>query len=134
MYGEFVLTDSPAELKVSLYVEYQCILERPKLEKGCQDMKWRLGDVYLLEKCQVPGTVPPGVVPVTGEALVGEASLPGAHSRATLGKNNIELWKGLQTQRLIGSAGASFKGLDTRQDAYNKELCSPGSLVNNPVI
>ena len=25
------------------------------------------------------------------------------------------------------------KGLDTRQDDYNKGICSPGSLVNNPV-
>jgi hypothetical protein len=24
-------------------------------------------------------------------------------------------------------------GLDTRQDDYNKGICSPGSLVNNPV-
>ena len=52
--------------------------------------------------------------------------------------------KGLQRQRLIGSAGAGFnkartitkasaKCLDTRQDDYNKGIGSPGSLVNNPV-
>ena len=52
--------------------------------------------------------------------------------------------KGLQRQRLIGSAVAGFNhvrtitkasatGLDTRQDDYNKGICSPGSLVNNPV-
>ena len=28
---------------------------------------------------------------------------------------------------------ASAKGLDARQDYYNKGICSPGSLVNNPV-
>ena len=28
---------------------------------------------------------------------------------------------------------ASAKGLDTRQDDYKKGICSPGSLVNNPV-
>ena len=28
---------------------------------------------------------------------------------------------------------ASAMGLDTRKDAYNKGMCSPGSLVNNPV-
>ena len=50
----------------------------------------------------------------------------------------------LQRQRLIGSAVAGFnnartitkasaKGLDTRQDDYNKQICSPGSLINNPV-
>ena len=54
------------------------------------------------------------------------------------------LIKGLERQRLIGSAGAGFNhartitkasatGLDTRQDDYNKGICSPGSLVNNPV-
>ena len=55
------------------------------------------------------------------------------------------LWaKGLQRQRLIGSAlvgfsnartitRASAAGFDTRQDDYNKGICSPGSLVNNPV-
>ena len=52
--------------------------------------------------------------------------------------------KGLQRQPLIGSAVAGFNdartitlafvtGLDTRQDDYNKGICSPGSLVNNPV-
>ena len=52
--------------------------------------------------------------------------------------------KGLERQRLIGLAVAGFnhartiinasaKGLDTRQDDYNKGICSPGSLVNNPV-
>ena len=52
--------------------------------------------------------------------------------------------KGLQRQHLIGSAVAWFynariipkasaKSLDTRQDDYNKGMCSPGSLVNNPV-
>ena len=52
--------------------------------------------------------------------------------------------KGLQRQRLIGSAGAGFnhartitnapaKGLDARQDDYDKGICSPGSLVNNLV-
>ena len=52
--------------------------------------------------------------------------------------------KGLQRQCLIGSAvaglnqartitKASATGLDTSQDAYNKGMCSPGSLVNNPV-
>ena len=28
---------------------------------------------------------------------------------------------------------ASATGLDTRQDDYNKGICSPGSSVNNPV-
>ena len=52
--------------------------------------------------------------------------------------------KGREIQCLIGSAVAGFKhartitkasakGLDTRQDDYNKGICSPGSLVNNPV-
>ena len=52
--------------------------------------------------------------------------------------------KGLQRQRLIGSAVAGFNhartitkapamSLDARQDDYNKGICSPGSLVNNPV-
>ena len=52
--------------------------------------------------------------------------------------------KGLERQRLIGSAVAGFNlartitkasamGLDTGQDDYNKGICSPGSLVNNPV-
>ena len=52
--------------------------------------------------------------------------------------------KRLQRQRLIGSAVAGFNnastitkasatGLDTRQDDYNKGICSPESLVNNPV-
>ena len=52
--------------------------------------------------------------------------------------------KGLQRQCLIGSAVAGFnnartitkasaKGLDTRQDGYNKGICSPGTFVNNPV-
>ena len=51
---------------------------------------------------------------------------------------------GLERQRLIGSAVAGFNhartitkapamGLDARQDNYNKGICSPGSLVNNPV-
>ena len=51
--------------------------------------------------------------------------------------------KGLERQRLIGSAVAGFthartitnafaKGLDVRQDDYNKGICSPGSLANNP--
>ena len=44
--------------------------------------------------------------------------------------------KGLQRQRLIGSAVAGFnhaktkasaKGLGARQDDYNKGICSPGS-------
>ena len=54
------------------------------------------------------------------------------------------LGKGLERLRLIGSAVAGFnhartttnasaKGLDIRQDEYTKEICSPGSLVNNPV-
>ena len=52
--------------------------------------------------------------------------------------------KGLEIRRLIGSAVAGFnhartitkasaKGLDTRQDDYNKGICFPESLVNNPV-
>ena len=52
--------------------------------------------------------------------------------------------KGLQRQRQIGSAVAGFNhartitkasatDLDARQDDYNKGICSPGSLVNNPV-
>ena len=52
--------------------------------------------------------------------------------------------KGLERQRLIGLAVAGFNlartiikasatGLDTGQDEYNKGICSPGSLVNNPV-
>ena len=52
--------------------------------------------------------------------------------------------KGLQRQHLIGLAVAGFnyartiskasdRGLDTRQEAYNKGMCSPGSIVNNPV-
>ena len=28
---------------------------------------------------------------------------------------------------------ASARGLDARQDDYNKEICSHGGLVNNPV-
>ena len=55
------------------------------------------------------------------------------------------LWhKGLQRQRLIGSAVAGFNhakaitkasvmDLHARQDDYNKGIWSPGSLVNNPV-
>ena len=50
----------------------------------------------------------------------------------------------LEIQCLIGSAVAGYihaltttnafaKGLDARQDDYNKGICSPGSLVNNPV-
>ena len=57
---------------------------------------------------------------------------------------SVHYSKGLQRQRLIGSAVAGFndamtitkasaKGLDARQDDYNKGICSPGSLVNNPV-
>ena len=53
-------------------------------------------------------------------------------------------FKGLQRQRFIGSAVAGFNdartitkasaaGLDTRTDDYNKGICSPRSLVNNPV-
>ena len=53
-------------------------------------------------------------------------------------------YKGLEWQRRIGSAVAGFnhamtktkpsaKGLDARQDEYEKGICSPGSLVNNPV-
>ena len=53
-------------------------------------------------------------------------------------------YKGLQRQRLIGSAVAGFNnartitkasatGLDTIKDDYNKGMCSPGSLVNNTV-
>ena len=38
---------------------------------------------------------------------------------------------GFNNARIIKKASA--KGLDTRQDDYNKGLCSPGSLVNNPV-
>ena len=56
--------------------------------------------------------------------------------------NNLD--KGLQRQHLIGSAVAGFNhartitkasatDLDARQDDYNKGICSPGSLVNNPV-
>ena len=52
--------------------------------------------------------------------------------------------KGLERQYLIGLAVAGFnharkitnasaKGLDSRQDDYNKGICSYGSLVNNPV-
>ena len=52
--------------------------------------------------------------------------------------------KGLQRQCLLGSAVAGFNhartitkasatDLDARQDDYNKGICSPGSLVNNPV-
>ena len=52
--------------------------------------------------------------------------------------------KGLQRQCLKGSAVAGFnssrtitkasaKGLKIRQEDYNKGICSPGSLVNNPV-
>ena len=54
------------------------------------------------------------------------------------------LCKGMPRQRLIGSAVAGFNdartitkasamGLDTRKDAYNKGMCSPENLVNNPV-
>ena len=54
------------------------------------------------------------------------------------------LIKGMQIQRLIGSAMAGFNnartitkasasGLDTRQNDYNKGICSPGSLVDNLV-
>ena len=52
--------------------------------------------------------------------------------------------KGPESQDLIGSAVAGFnpaqtittasvEGLDARQDDYNKGICSPGSLFNNPV-
>ena len=44
--------------------------------------------------------------------------------------------KGLQIQRLIGSAVAEFNhstGLDGIQNDYKKGICSPGSLFNNPV-
>ena len=52
--------------------------------------------------------------------------------------------KGLQRQRLIGSAVAGFNqaktirktsatSLDARPDDYNKGIGSPGSLVSNPV-
>ena len=51
--------------------------------------------------------------------------------------------KGLERQRLIGSAVAGFNlartvtkasahGLEARQDDYNKGICSPGSLVIDP--
>ena len=53
-------------------------------------------------------------------------------------------YKGLERQRLIGLAVAGYnhartitkasaKGLDAMQDDYNKGICSPGSLVDNPV-
>ena len=56
----------------------------------------------------------------------------------------MESCKGMETQRLIGSTLAGFnhaktitkassKGLDARQDDYTKGICSPWSLVNNPV-
>ena len=52
--------------------------------------------------------------------------------------------KGLERQRLIGLAVAGFNlartitkasatGLDTGQDDYKKGICSPRSLLNNPV-
>ena len=52
--------------------------------------------------------------------------------------------KRLQRQRLIRWAEAGFNhartmkkasamGLDERQSDYNKGICSPGSLVKNPV-
>ena len=52
--------------------------------------------------------------------------------------------KGLHRQCLIGSTVAGFNhartitkafatNLVARQDDYNKGLCSPGNLVNNPV-
>ena len=52
--------------------------------------------------------------------------------------------KGLERQRRIGSAVAGFnhaqaitnasaRGLDARQDDYDKGICSPGSLANNQV-
>ena len=55
-----------------------------------------------------------------------------------------DLLKGLGRQHLIGSAVAGFnltrtitkpsaKGLDARQDDYDKGICSPGSSVNNTV-
>ena len=53
-------------------------------------------------------------------------------------------FKGLQRQRLIGSAVAGFNhaktitkasatDLHAQQDDYNKGIWCPGSLVNNPV-
>ena len=56
----------------------------------------------------------------------------------------VMLKKGLERLRLIGSAVAGFNnaktitkaaatGLDAIQDDYNKGMCSPRSLVNNPV-
>ena len=56
----------------------------------------------------------------------------------------IMLIKGLERQRLIGSAVAGFNlamtikkasatGLNTGQDDYNKGICFLGSLVNNQV-
>ena len=58
--------------------------------------------------------------------------------------NASYLFKGLERQRLIGSAVAGFDlartitkafatGLEAIQDEYNKGIYSPGSLVNNPV-
>ena len=52
--------------------------------------------------------------------------------------------RGIERQGLIGSsvAGLNFArtitkasatGLDSGQDDYKKGICSPGSLVNNPV-
>ena len=59
-------------------------------------------------------------------------------------KKNLKSCNGLERQRLIGSAVAGFNlartitkasstGLDTGQNDYNKGICFPGSLVNNPV-
>ena len=59
-------------------------------------------------------------------------------------KIKVVMHKGLERQRLIGSAVAGFNlamtikkasatGLNTGQDDYNKRICSPGSFVNNPV-
>ena len=62
-----------------------------------------------------------------------------------LAKNSFNLvLKGLQRQCLIGSVVTGFNhartitktsatGLDGKQVDYNKEICSPGSLLNNPV-
>ena len=66
------------------------------------------------------------------------------HCDKTKNVRKLRNSKGLQRQRLIGSAVAGFNnartitnasatGLDTRQDDYNKGIYSPGSLVNNPV-
>ena len=59
-------------------------------------------------------------------------------------KKGILIIKGLKRKCLIGSAVAGFHlertitkdsatGLDASKDDLNKGICSPGSLVNNPV-